>query len=67
MTKCKNCTKKQICPRCVLNPLNSYEKELLKTYLPNCPKGFQNCTAMAAFLQKNYPEWYRELYEERNH
>lgn len=66
MPRCSECvTEKTQCPHCVHNPLHHFHQNFFRDYNPICPRGFQSCNSNPDYLRKKYPEWYKELYGEK--
>ena len=71
-TNCDKCiTDKSKCQDCRNNPevqkiLMSLPKHNLFTaYVPVCPRGFDDCIHDPAYILYYYPDWYKELYEDK--
>lgn len=63
MKLCDECiTERTLCPECIHNPLNHYKKNHFHDYVPVCPRGYPDCVSDPAYIKKNYPVWYEQLY-----
>ena len=63
MKLCDSCiTERALGPECIHNPLNQYRKNHYRDYNPVCPRGYPDCVSHPAYIKKNYPNWYEQLY-----
>ena len=70
----KNLTKGTRCDRCITDKSDcQFCRDYYKYYWapttsrftackPTCPRGYKDCVHDPAYIQFNYPDWYKELY-----
>ena len=63
---CDTCiTNKDMCLKCIYNPMYKDLRSYFKGYEPTCPRGYDDCVYDPAYIKYNYPEWYKELYGDK--
>lgn len=63
---CDTCiTNKDMCLKCIYNPMYKDLRSYFKEYEPTCPRGYDDCVHDQAYIKYNYPEWYAALYGDK--
>lgn len=65
--KCKECIydKTDKCRECLKGALVRLNYRNYAEYEPVCPRGYTDCISDPAYIKKNYPDWYSELYGDK--
>ncbi len=63
---CDTCiTTKDMCLKCIYNPIYKDLRSYFKEYEPTCPRGYSNCVHDPAYIKHNHPEWYAKIYGDK--
>lgn len=63
---CDTCiTNKDMCLKCIYNPMYKDLRSYFKGYEPTCPRGYNDCVYDPAYIKYNHPERYAELYGDK--
>ncbi len=65
--RCDECVNKSACEECRENPkwANVPKFSKFMTYIPTCPRGYDDCVCDPAYIKYHHPEWYAKLYGDK--